>query len=297
VSVLQQKELQKRIQHVEGLISAVGALEDESARQAAVDAIQALLELHGDGFERIIRLTRNTGPAGESLVHDFARDDLVANLLLLHGVHPQSLEERVKDALDKVAPYLASHGGSVDLLDVTEGVVKLKLQGSCHGCPSSAMTLKYAIEEGILDTAPDVVAIEVDGAVDQPAEPAGFVALGVDGDFHGPLSRGWQTVAGLESLEVGGARVTDVAGSAILFCRANGNWYAYHDPCPSCSATFADAILNGVVLTCPGCAHKYDIRGAGRCLEDPRLRLTPLPLLVEKGEVRVAAPTPAPVGA
>ena len=297
MSVLQQQELQRRIQHLEGLISAVGALPDEGARQAAVDAIQALLELHGDGFERILRLTRNTGAAGESLVQDFAQDDLVANLLLLHGVHPHSLEERVNHALDKVAPYLASHGGSVDLLEVTDGVVKLKLQGSCHGCPSSAMTLRYAIEEGILESAPDVVAIEVEGAVEQPADPAGFVALGVDGGFHGPLSRGWQTVAGLESLEVGGARVTDVAGSAILFCRANGNWYAYHDPCPSCAASFADAILDGVVLTCAGCPHKYDIRGAGRCLDDSQLRLTPLPLLVEKGEVLVAAPAPAPVGA
>ena len=85
-----------------------------------------------------------------------AGDELVAHLLLLHGLHPVPLEQRVRGALDEVRPYLESHGGNVELLGIDDGVVRLRMEGSCSGCPSSAMTLKLAIEDAIQKAAPDV---------------------------------------------------------------------------------------------------------------------------------------------
>jgi len=91
----------------------------------------------------------------------------VGSLLLLYGLHPVDLETRVRGALEKTRPYLRSHGGNVELVDVDEsGAVRLRLQGSCHGCPSSAMTLKLAIEQAIHDAAPDVTSISVEGQTD-----------------------------------------------------------------------------------------------------------------------------------
>ena len=105
------------------------------------------------------------GQPGDAIIDSFARDDLVGSLLLLYGLHPLDIETRVHQALEKVRPYLGSHGGNVELLGVTQaGVVHLRLQGSCHGCPSSAMTLKLAIEEAIYAAAPDIVALEVEGS-------------------------------------------------------------------------------------------------------------------------------------
>src|SRR5262245_44423069 len=105
---------------------------------------------------------------GAAIVDSFAHDDVVGGLLLLHGLHPLDLKTRVSQALDKVRPYLRSHGGNVELLRIDpDGVVRLRMQGSCHGCPSSAMTLKLAIEEAIYEQAPDVMAIEVEGADDR----------------------------------------------------------------------------------------------------------------------------------
>ena len=90
----------------------------------------------------------------------------------MHGLHLLDLESRVRHALEKVGPRLAQHGGSVDLLGVTrEGVVKLRLAGNCHGCPSSILTLKFSIEEAIYAAAPDVTSLEVGGTT--PLEPAG----------------------------------------------------------------------------------------------------------------------------
>jgi Fe-S cluster biogenesis protein NfuA len=62
-----------------------------------------------------------------------------------------------------VRPYLRSHGGSVELLGVDDGVVRLRLEGNCHHCPSSAVTMKQTIEEAILGKAPEVAAVEVEG--------------------------------------------------------------------------------------------------------------------------------------
>ena len=94
----------------------------------------------------------------------------------MYGLHPLPLETRVLQALEKVKPHLASHGGDVELLAINEGVVRLRLRGSCKGCPSSAATLKLAIEATIYEVAPDIVSIEAEGAL-ETSSPVGFVQL------------------------------------------------------------------------------------------------------------------------
>jgi Fe-S cluster biogenesis protein NfuA len=62
-------------------------------------------------------------------------------------------------------PFLASHGGNVELVSVEEGVARLRLEGSCNGCPSSAATLEHALKEAIEEAAPDLLGLEVEGVV------------------------------------------------------------------------------------------------------------------------------------
>ena len=52
------------------------------------------------------------------------------------GSIPPILESRVEQALERVRPYLRSHGGNVEMLGIAEGVVRLRMLGSCNGCPS-----------------------------------------------------------------------------------------------------------------------------------------------------------------
>jgi Fe-S cluster biogenesis protein NfuA len=167
-------EFRQRIERIEVLIRAIEQSADPTARAGAQELVQAVLELHGAGFARVLERLGEAGPPGRSLLDAMARDDLVGSLLLLHGLHPLDLETRVQQALDSVRPFLRSHGGEVALLGVADGVVRLRLQGSCQGCPSSAETLKNRIEEAIVSAAPDAAAIEVEGA-DQP--PAGFIPV------------------------------------------------------------------------------------------------------------------------
>ena len=118
------------------------------------------------------------GEPGRSLLDELARDDLVGSLLMLHGLHPLDLETRVQQALDSVRPFLRSHGGEVELVGITDGVVRLRMKGSCQGCPSSSETLRNRIEEAIVAAAPDATGIAVEGVAEPTAAPSsGFISV------------------------------------------------------------------------------------------------------------------------
>ena len=70
------------------------------------------------------------------------------------------MKEKVKAVLDKIRPSLQADGGDVELVDVVDGVVKVRLQGACKGCPMSQMTLRNVIERVIKKDIPEVKAVE-----------------------------------------------------------------------------------------------------------------------------------------
>jgi Fe-S cluster biogenesis protein NfuA len=166
------QEHQRRAARIEALTQEVAAFADPQARATTEELIQAILDMYGDGLARMLELTAQTREPGYTLIDAFVQDELIGSLLLLHGLHPVDIETRVARALDEVRPYLRSHGGDVELLSVREGVAYLRLQGSCHGCPASTITLKQAIEEALYQAAPDLESIEVEGVV-APSPRAG----------------------------------------------------------------------------------------------------------------------------
>jgi Fe-S cluster biogenesis protein NfuA len=155
--------LKDRIQKIDGLVARIRAGADPQLRDAALDLVQTVMEFHSAGIDRMMEIASESGDTGWRIIEDFGRDELVANMLLLHGLHPVDLEARVREALQKVLPYLHSHGGNVELIEVAGGVVRLRLIGSCNGCPSSSLTLKTAIEKAIFEAAPDVTSVECEG--------------------------------------------------------------------------------------------------------------------------------------
>jgi Fe-S cluster biogenesis protein NfuA len=169
-----------RIGQITALIDDIQKLPDLRARRQVQEIVQRILDLHGTALEMILDGIASTGAAGLDLIDSLSRDELVGSLMLLYGLHPEDLESRVRQALDRVRPLLHSHGGNVELLGIVDGTVRLRLHGSCHGCPSSAMTLKGAIEEEILRAAPDVISLEVDGVAEPQTGPrSSFVPLGL----------------------------------------------------------------------------------------------------------------------
>jgi Fe-S cluster biogenesis protein NfuA len=159
----QDAESQRRARRIETLIQEVSSFSDAHARETAEELMQCLLDMYGEGIARILEITAQAQAAGFALVSAFARDDLVGSLLLVHDLHPVELETRVLRALDEVRPQLKLHNGNVEFVKLEDGVAYLRLEGSCHGCPSSTITLKQLIEESLLKIAPDLERLEVDG--------------------------------------------------------------------------------------------------------------------------------------
>jgi Fe-S cluster biogenesis protein NfuA len=170
------RELPARI---ESLLDELTASGDANISACADELVASMLALYGSGLARIVELVGND-PAGDAVVRRLADDALVGNLLLLHDLHPDDVSTRIQHALDRVRPYLGSHAGGIEYLGVDEdGVAHLRLEGSCDGCAGSAATVNNAVERAVLDAAPEVIRIEVEGVIEQTPRTSQLLQIGM----------------------------------------------------------------------------------------------------------------------
>jgi Fe-S cluster biogenesis protein NfuA len=153
------------VERVQDLLGSLDEIADPVAQARVQELVGAVLELYGAGLERILGVIADAGEGAVHIRNALLDDGIIASLLLIHGLYPVPLEERIAQAVESVRPFLASHGGGVEILSVEDGVARLRLQGSCNGCPASASTLEHALKEAIDDAAPDLLSLEVEGAV------------------------------------------------------------------------------------------------------------------------------------
>jgi len=155
------KDFQQRMANIETLLQEVQKDADARSRQRTTAIVQSLMDLHAAALAKMLAAIGDV-----ALIERLAHDDLIGSVLLLYGLHPLDLETRVRQALEQAGPLLRSHGGTVDLVSVTDGMVRLRLSGNGRGCPSTALTLRSAIEDAIYARAPDVTGIEIAGESD-----------------------------------------------------------------------------------------------------------------------------------
>jgi Fe-S cluster biogenesis protein NfuA len=257
-----------------------------TAAQAAEELVSLLVGLYGNGLAAIVEVLGQQGAAGAATLAALADDPRVEGLLLLHDLHPLDVDARIQQALDRVRPYLGSHAGGVQYLGVTDGVARLRLEGSCDGCPSSTVTVELAIRGAVEDAAPEVTEVVVEGvaAPPGPAEPAllqiGHRPADAGPDGGGDPGGGWIT---LPDIGPPSSRPVSASagGAAVLVCSVRGTLYAYLDACAACGSSMALGKLDREELTCPACGALYNVRLAGKGIADPALHLDPLPLLAD----------------
>jgi Fe-S cluster biogenesis protein NfuA len=296
-------------ERIDTLINA-SASSGPVARERAEELVRLVVDLYGAGLERLLEIVHEQGGLDDATLDALAGDDLVASLLLVHGLHPYDVTTRVEQALDGVRPYLGSHGGDVELLEVADGVVRLRMLGSCDGCPSSSITLKLAVEGAIEAAAPEIRAIEVEtpAADGKPSDPTmsieslfSRVSQAGPPGFDGGSS--WEPVPQLLGLASGAVAHCIVSGTPVIACRVGTDWFAFRDVCARCGRDMAGAVVarrlggaaGDAVLQCPACRAHYEVRRAGACFDDALLHLDPLPLLADGVTVSVAVPLPVSV--
>lgn len=252
-----------------------------TARERAEQLVREVTDLYGAALERMLTLAVAAEPR---LAEVFAGDDLVASLLLVHGLHPHSVHRRVTDALASVRPYLGSHGGDVHLVGVADHTVTLRFDGSCQGCPSSAITLELAVQDAIRAAAPEIDTVDVIAA-GPDSEPRVIPAESLMSRVHRRSS--WLPAPDLAELAPGEVGGFQVASTTVLACRIGEDVVAYRDHCPRCTNSMAGATLHGSVLRCPQCTTAFDVMQAGVQV-DGDLHLEPIPVLTRDGVLSMA---------
>jgi Fe-S cluster biogenesis protein NfuA len=274
---MEQPSVRDASERIEALLDELAQGAPPAVMERVEELLGSVMALYGAGLERVLETV------GPDLVRRLADDEIVGNLLVLHDLHPDDVDTRVQRALDQVRPYLGSHAGGVTLSRVDEaGVVHLRLEGSCDGCPSSALTVAGAIEDAIAMLAPDVVAVETEGVVS--SEPA---LLQIQPYSPQQPAREWQHL----DLDVPPRvmRSLDVTGGPLLVANLDGTLVAYLDRCPVCAGRLSEGRLSGDAATCAGCGSAYDLRLAGRG-QGVDAHLSPVPLLPEHGGWRASLP-------
>ncbi len=145
---------------------------DPKVTQRVEELLDWIDSVHRDGLARLVEMIRAW--RGEIFLEAVARDNVTGTLLGAYGLGEgeSELKEKarasVEAALTEIRPYAESHGGTIELEGIREGVVTVKMLGSCSGCPSSSATLKHGVEEALRKHWGDFRRLEV---IDPAAEP------------------------------------------------------------------------------------------------------------------------------
>jgi Fe-S cluster biogenesis protein NfuA len=153
--------LRRTADRVESLLKAFDAVSTpRQARELGDELARTLVTMYGAGLERVLSVVYDAaGGRADEIFAALCDDPFVESLLCLHDLHPIAVEDRVQRALDGVRPYLKSHEGGVSIAGVADGVVTIRMEGTCDGCPSSAATVKMAVERAILAHVPEIRAV------------------------------------------------------------------------------------------------------------------------------------------
>lgn len=267
---------------IQELQERLDATSDSPAKELAGQLVAAVMELYGDGLERIVAALGDRA-------QELAEDPLLATLLLIHDLHPVPLAERVQAALDSVRPYMESHGGNVELLSLEQGIARIHLRGSCSDCSASTVTLELAIKQALEDCAPDLEGLQVEGMAEQSVPGHGLpMATGIDLPVVTSAPAGWRELPADAAPGPGERSGAMLSGHSLVIANVEGTLLAFRDRCAGCGEPLHEGGLKGGILGCQACGRTFLLTRAGRSLDDENLQLEPVPLLRDGGQVRVA---------
>jgi Fe-S cluster biogenesis protein NfuA len=173
--VADDKGFRELMQRIGGLVQEIESIADPAVRTTTKELVQSLMDLHGTALEQALEIVAGTGETGLGIIDQLGRNSLVSSVLILYGLHPQDLQSRVVNAVERVRPQLRKQGCEVELVGVINGVVHLRAKTSGHACGSTAKTLQASLEGAIYEAAPDMTSLIVEGFEEKAAQ--GFVAL------------------------------------------------------------------------------------------------------------------------
>lgn len=264
--------LVRAINSLEGIVSGW----DES-QQMTVQALKSAIEdLHREALKRLIRALKED-PAARARLSQSVTDPLVYGVLRFHGLVKESLQTRLERALDEVRPFMATHGGDVELVAVRPpDTVEVRLIGACHGCPASSQTLTEGVEKSIRSHCPEIVNIL---QVSKGA-PEGHGRTSSNGEttvhFISPFAlhakAGWVDAGELADIPEGGVTQRTVKDRSVLLSRRGSSVSCFDNQCAHLGMPLEMGKVQDGVITCTYHGFQYLLE-TGECLTAPEVQL------------------------
>lgn len=169
------EEFQEKMCRLGELISDLDAVEDDHSNEPSRELIRLLMEIHGTALQRMLEILDESGAPGQAMILKAGQDPLVRSILVLYSLHPESLETRVLKALEVSRSQLRKLNSDVELVSTGDGAATVRILISGHACGSTGKTARSIVEESLNEYAPDLTALEILDAEDEPA--SGFVSI------------------------------------------------------------------------------------------------------------------------
>ena len=176
-------EFEQVLPRIAELAEKLTSHDDANVVDMAGELLDWIDVFHANGVGRMVEMVRDW--RGDILLESFAADPVVGTLLDAYGlgaaIDIEAARVAVQAALAEVRPYLHSHGGDMEVVHLEDGVVRLKLHGSCDGCTAADATIIERVETALQEHWGDFRRIEVEEmtAEAHPPPAAGSVATGL----------------------------------------------------------------------------------------------------------------------
>ncbi|WP_448541566.1 NifU family protein [Roseiflexus sp.] len=272
--------LEQLASRIDQAAAAVDKL-DHQARDSAHELQHAIEAFHKEALTRMVRRLKDD-PRGKELLFEMVDDPLIYALFVRHAIVRPNIIMRVSRVLDLARPYIRSHGGDVELVEVRDNVVYVRLHGSCNGCSLSAVTLRNEIEAALRTNIPEITGVQVVAA---EAAPALIMPESIGVRDH---LAGWVAGPPTDDVPPGVMYRLQTERDDILIINLDGRLSAFRNACAHQGLPLDGGILDAETgtITCPWHGFCYDA-SSGECLTAPQAQLEPFPLRIEQGRIWV----------
>lgn len=276
--------LDQIMQRLDSLVQTFEQHPIVQVREEAMEMLGLIDALHRAGIQRLVVALRNQ----ESGLLDQVLEDPAAEVLLtLYDLMPPEPIAQVETVLEALGPYIASYGYTVEVLEVTDGVVHLCLSGSGNGVAGSTQALMHEIEQALRVGFPGFRSIEMREPVQAP-RPGRFIPLQQVGPVVRRVKRPIFTpVAPIEAFQPGTLKGVEAGEIRVLLCNLEGEVYAYRNVCPGSMLPLDVGKLEGYTLHCPWHNCLFDMR-TGKRLDGGTGRLQVIPAAMRDGMIQLA---------
>jgi nitrite reductase/ring-hydroxylating ferredoxin subunit/Fe-S cluster biogenesis protein NfuA len=243
-----------RLSYMEQRVAAKTARWQTEAYRRAIE------NLYGEALHRLVGALQSD-PGAAAILQDAANDDVIYTVLRRHDIIKPSIEARVRKALEKIRPQLATHGGNIEIVAIDPPGLMARLLGACDGCPGRPLTLRSILASALKRDCPEITEFAEASAPEAATTPIRLE------------NEGWRPAGLLSEVPEEGARDMVIDREQVLLVRRGDAVKCFAAYCPhrGVGIDSRDIEPDGLLM-CQRHGYQFDL-ATGECLSVPGLDL------------------------